>query len=336
LDFASTMLKIIQKVIVLGTGGTIAGTAASSADHTGYTAAQIGIAQLLETVEGLRELLQGAQLHTEQVAQLDSKDMDFATMARLSKRCQHWLQQDDVAGVVVTHGTDTLEETAWFLHLVMPPALIAAKPLVLTCAMRPATSSEADGPRNLADAVRVALHPQARGVLCVCAGDVHSAGHVQKVHTHALNAFSSGDAGLVAQIVSKELIFKINEPVVHIDTALAAIEKIASTVHWPRVEIVLNHSQASGDVVRALLASAALGQAPVRGLVVAGTGNGTLSLDLEAALLAAQTQGVQVLRSTRCVFGSVTPVQSSALACTPLTPLKARIAMMLQLLNEAA
>jgi L-asparaginase len=194
------VVKIIQKLVVLATGGTIAGTAANSADHTGYTAAQIGVQQLVGAIARLPQALQGAELITEQVAQIDSKDMDFATMARLAQRCAHWLAQGEVAGIVVTHGTDTLEETAWFLQLALPAALLAAKPVVLTCAMRPATSSQADGPRNVCDAVRVALHAQASGVLCVCAGDVHSARDVQKVHSHALNAFSSGQAGALAQV----------------------------------------------------------------------------------------------------------------------------------------
>jgi L-asparaginase len=331
--------KINQKVVVLGTGGTIAGTAASSADHTGYTAAQIGVTQLLHGIAGLPEALNGHELVTEQVAQIDSKDMDFATMTKLAARCAHWLGQVDVAAIVITHGTDTLEETAWFLHLTLPADLQAAKPVVMTCAMRPATSSEADGPRNVVDAVRVALSGQARGVLCVCAGDVHSAQHVQKVHSHALNAFSSGDHSIAAQMQADKVLWKpekgpfydANSPVAQKNNAQTAIETIVRTSQWPRVEIVQNYASSSGAVVRALLADH--GQ-PVHGIVVAGTGNGTLSLDLEAALLAAQTQGVQVLRSTRCVFGSVTPVQGSALPCTPLTPLKARIAMTLQLPKE--
>ncbi len=338
------MAKINQKLVVLGTGGTIAGTAASSADHTGYTAAQIGVSQLLQRITGLEGALQGRELVTEQVAQIDSKDMDFATMARLAARCAHWLGQSDVAAVVVTHGTDTLEETAWFLHLTLPADLQAAKPVVMTCAMRPATSSQADGPRNVVDAVRVALHEQAHGVLCVCAGDVHSALHVQKVHSYALNSFSSGDAGAVAQVEADTVLWKpekkpfydANRPLAQQNNAQAAIELIVHTTQWPRVEIVQNYASSSGAVVRALLADR---KQPLHGIVVAGTGNGTLSHDLEAALLEAQRRGVQVLRSTRCVFGSVTPVQGTlqgaALACTPLTPLKARIAMTLQLLKEA-
>ncbi len=346
------MAKIIQKIVVLGTGGTIAGTAASSTDHTGYTAAQIGVAQLLQGIDGLKEALQtnspATELVAEQVAQIDSKDMDFATMARLATRCAHHLAQSDVRAVLVTHGTDTLEETAWFLHLVLPADLLATKPVVLTCAMRPATSSQADGPRNLLDAVHVALDAQACGVLAVCAGDVHSAAQVQKVHSHALNAFSSGDENNMqplAQVQRMGATHKVdwsapataflpsNMPVVQVFTAQAAIQLIASTATWPRVEIVHHYAGATGAVVRALQIDAV---APLRGIVVAGTGNGTLSADLQAALEQAVQRGVKVLRSTRCVFGSVTALPGDTLTATPLTPPKARIALTLQLLSEAA
>lgn len=181
-----------EHIIVLGTGGTIAGTAASSSDHTGYTAAQLGVDALLKAVPGLQAALKGLVLKSEQVAQLDSKDMDFETMLQLAKRCAFHLAQQDVKAVVITHGTDTLEETAYFLHRVIPPEL-QSKPVVMTCAMRPATSTQADGPRNLRDAVTLAADAQARGVLVVCAGQVHHALAVQKTHSYALDAFSSGD-----------------------------------------------------------------------------------------------------------------------------------------------
>jgi L-asparaginase len=330
------MHKNVQKIVVLGTGGTIAGTAASASDHTGYTAAQIGVAQLLGGIAGLAEALQGRELQVEQVAQIDSKDMDFATMARLAQRCAHWLAQPDVEGVVVTHGTDTLEETAWFLHLTLPAELLATKSVVPTCAMRPATSSEADGPRNVCDAVRVALDSQARGVLCVCAGDVHSAEQVQKVHTHALNAFSSGDAGPVARVRQAQVVwqgtnstfYKEKEPLAQWNIAQAAMNSVVADVPWPRVEIVQNYAGASGAVVRALLQGA--GQ-PVRGIVAAGTGNGTLASDLQAALLEAQSQGVQVLRASRCAWGGVSATANDVLPCTALSAVKARVSMVLNL-----
>jgi L-asparaginase len=176
-----------KKIVILGTGGTIAGTASAAHDNIGYTAAQLGIAELLGSVAGLQKL----PLVTEQVAQIDSKDMDFDTWAQLALRCAHWLGHADVAGVVITHGTDTLEETAFFLQAVLAPA----KPLVLTCAMRPATAVAPDGPQNLLDAVAVASTAGARGVVAVCAGTIHAALDVAKQHTYRVDAFSSGDAG---------------------------------------------------------------------------------------------------------------------------------------------
>jgi L-asparaginase len=337
------MVQIIQKIVILATGGTIAGTAASASDHTGYTAAQIGVAQLMQTVTLLPQALQGREMLTEQVAQLDSKDMDFATMAQLTARCAHWLARSDVAAVVVTHGTDTLEETAWFLHLAVPADLLAAKPVVLTCAMRPATSSEADGPRNIVDAVRTALDPQARGVLCVCAGDVHSALQVQKVHSHALNAFSSGDAGPLAQVVDGQVRYNSlskayleqNMPPAQHSIARAAIDLIAIAPSWPRVEIVLNHAHASGQTVRAMLADANPDAAPLKGIVVAGTGNGSLGQDLQAALVQAHRLGVQVLRASRCAWGGVSATAHDVLPCTALSAVKARIQMVLELAGSS-
>jgi L-asparaginase len=330
-----------SEIIVLGTGGTIAGTAASSSDHTGYTAAQIGVETLLQGVPGLPQVLGSAELHSEQVAQLDSKDMDFATMLRLAQRCAHHLAQPQVKGIVITHGTDTLEETAYFLHRVIP-AELQAKPIVITCAMRPATSSQADGPRNLRDAVCVALDAKAHGVLAVCAGDVHHAVLVQKIHTYALNAFSSGDTALgepgrMAQVVagqdapqirweaSAPQIYMQNRPLAYIERAQGAIDLIATKdiqkLRWPRIEIILNHSQATGSIVRALL-DASRAEDPLRGIVVAGTGNGTMSETLQSALDQAQRQQVQVIISSRCAWGGV--IGGSA-----LPPSKARISLML-------
>ncbi len=341
------MQQINKKIVILGTGGTIAGTAASSADHTGYTAAQIGVAQLVAGIADLPEALQGCGLVVEQVAQIDSKDMDFSTMARLAQRCSYFLAQAEVCAVIITHGTDTLEETAWFLQCTVPPELLAAKPIVLTCAMRPATSSEADGPRNVCDAVRVALDSQARGVLCVCAGDVHTAVHVQKVHSHALNAFSSGDAGPAGRLQSHTVIWQSkqaqllmpNMPLAQWNIAGAAINNIVYELHkidlWPRVELLHNHAHASGHIVYALLAGIADPSHPLRGIVVAGTGNGTLSTGLQTALQAAQSQGVHVLRASRCAWGGVSATAQDVFPCAELSAVKARVQMVLQLAHAA-
>ena len=129
-----------KKIVVLGTGGTIAGVAAQRSDNLGYTVAQLGIPDLLGALPDLAQF--PLEVLSEQVVQVDSKDMEFSVWQHLLLRCRHWLERDDVQGLVVTHGTDTLEETAYFLQTALAPG----KPVVLTCAMRPATSIGADGP----------------------------------------------------------------------------------------------------------------------------------------------------------------------------------------------
>lgn len=324
--------KNLKKIVVLGTGGTIAGTAAQAADNIGYNAAQVGVAELLAAVPGMAGVLKGDALVAEQVAQVDSKDMNFAIWTALALRVQQHLAQDDVCGVVITHGTDTLEETAFFLHAVLPAALQLHKPVVLTCAMRPASALSPDGPQNLLDAVALARTPGACGVMAVCAGVVHGALAVQKVHVYRLDAFSSGDAGPLGFVEEGGLRRVKDWPRTLTHQAAVSLEKIASVTAWPRVEIVMNYAGGSAAVVDALLQPLS-GVAPLQGLVVAGTGNGTLHVELAAALQRAEQAGVRVLRSSRCGEGRVLPVAGSAFAdSNGLSPVKARVALMLDLM----
>jgi L-asparaginase len=303
-----------SKIVILGTGGTIAGTAASTTDTVGYTSAQLGVAQLVAAVPSLAQLA----IECEQVAQLDSKDMDFATWQRLAQRAAAHLARADVAGVVVTHGTDTLEETAYLLHRVLAPT----KPLVLTAAMRPATSLQADGPQNLLDAVSVARDSLACGVLVAIAARVWAGAEVRKVHSQRLDAFDAGDAGPLAAIEDGQLRWWRTVPSCDA-LGLQRIQRDASG--WPRVEIVLNHVGAGGAWVDALVAQG------VHGIVAAGTGNGTLHRDLEAALLRAQARGVRALLATRCAAGPVLGAASLPSAGT-LSAVQARVELLLQLL----
>ncbi len=309
-----------QRVMILGTGGTIAGTAADPGDHVGYTAAQIGIEALVAAVPALA----GFDLETEQVAQLDSKDMDHATWQRLARRVAHHLARAEVAGIVVTHGTDTLEETAYFLQRVLAPA----KPVLLTGAMRPATALLADGPQNLLDAVRVATAAGARGVAVVFAGTLHSSLDIRKVHSYRLDAFGSGDAGAIGWIEEGRVRMARGWPAGPA-LGLAAID--AESAAWPRVEIVFNHAGASARVVDALLAQG------IDGLVAAGTGNATFSGALDGALHRAERAGVKVLRCSRCASGPVLPAagQAQPPGCD-LTPVQARVELLLQLLAAGA
>jgi L-asparaginase len=291
----------------------------------------VGVSQLLDGISGLTLLLGGRTLVAEQVAQIDSKDMSFVVWQQLALRVNHHLAQADVKGIVITHGTDTLEETAFFLHAVLPADQLANKPVVLTCAMRPASSAAPDGPQNLLDAVTVALTPGARGVVVACAGTLHGAVEVQKVHTYRLDAFSSGDAGSLGYVENGLLRLVRNWPLTPVDNAQEAIENIANVKAWPRVEIVMNYVGASGAIVDALVFQpAALDWAPVRGLVVAATGNGSVHHDLEAALIKAQATGVKVVLATRCASGRVLPKPGNAFPDSQgLSPVKARVALML-------
>jgi L-asparaginase len=324
--------KNLKKIVVLGTGGTIAGTAAQAADNIGYSAAQVGVVELLAAVPGMAGVLKGHNLVAEQVAQVDSKDMNFAIWTALALRVQQHLAQDDVCGVVITHGTDTLEETAFFLHAVLPAALQLCKPVVLTCAMRPASALSPDGPQNLLDAVALARTPGACGVMAVCAGVVHGALAVQKVHVYRTDAFSSGDAGPLGFVEEGGLRQVKDWPRTLTHQAAISLEKIAGVKTWPRVEIVMNYAGGSAAVVDALLQPLS-GVAPLQGLVVAGTGNGTLHVELAAALQRAEQAGVKVLRASRCGEGRVLPVAGSAFADSHgLSPVKARVALMLDLM----
>jgi L-asparaginase len=325
--------KIVQEVVVLGTGGTIAGTAASSLDNLGYTAARLGVSELLASVPGLTKLMAGRSLLTEQVAQVDSKDMSFAIWQKLALRVQYYLMQRQVSGVLITHGTDTLEEAAYFLHAVLPAELLAKKPVVLTCAMRPASSAAPDGPQNMLDSVAVLTTPGACGVLVVCAGTVHGALEVQKVHSYRLEAFNSGDAGPLGYVEEASFRLIRNWPLAPVETACTAINTIAEMRSWPRVEIVMNYAGASAAMVDALLVPRE-GVPTLLGLVVAATGNGTLHHEFEAALLGAQATGVKVVIASRCANGRVLPTANSVFADSQgLSPVKARIALMLSLLQ---
>lgn len=304
-------------VVILGTGGTIAGTAADAADNVGYCAAQIGVAALVAAVPPLASM----PIECEQVAQVDSKDMGPAVWQRLVERAAHHLAREDVHGIVVTHGTDTLEETAYLLHRVLAPS----KPLVLTAAMRPATSLQADGPQNLLDAVTLAKCEGARGVLAVMAGQVHRGDELRKWHSYRLDAFTSGDAGPLGRIVEGTLERWREWPE---GEALGVLVLQRPVAHWPRVEIVLSHAGADARLLRLLV------QDGVQGIVVAATGNGTVHEALQGALEEAHAAGVAVIRASRCAAGGVVDGAGVPLPTLPsasrLTPCQARVELLLR------
>lgn len=318
-------MSLLPRVIVLATGGTIAGTSSSAASSTRYQAGTVPIDALLDAVPVLKQV---ARIEAEQVAQVDSKDMSFALWATLAARVSYWSAQPDVAGIVVTHGTDTLEETAMLLHLACDTARV---PVVLTAAMRPATSLSADGALNLLDAVRVARHPGSvgKGVLVVLNQEIHAGRDAVKAHTSAVNAFVSPLAGPLG-IVQDELVRYLRAP------AALPGAPWAVPAAWPAVEIVASYAGPGRVMVDALVA------AGVRGLVVAAAGNGSIHETLVAALADAARAGVAVLRSSRTGQGHVTlcrhpdPQAGLFASAGDLNPYKARVVLGMALARDPA
>lgn len=315
------MQRQAQEVVVLGTGGTIAGRAATPSSLA-YESARIGVDALVAALPAHRKVA------SEQVAQLDSKDMDFPTWKRLASAVERHLNRAEVAGVVVTHGTDTIEETAYFLSRVVD----ATRPVVLTAAMRPATSFEADGPRNLADAIVLAgagSSEGATGVLVAFAGEIHAARDVRKAHPYRLDAFTSGEAGPLGRVAEGRIAMIRPWPIVAPAIDVASLPDDAAS--WPWIEIVTSVAGSDGRVVEMLA------ERGVAGIVVAATGNGTMHRALEDALVHAMARGVAVLRSTRCLDGRIVEDEPGRFpSAGDLTPAKARIELILELLSRRA
>lgn len=299
-------------VVVLGTGGTIAGTAGDAADNLQYASATLAVDRLLAAIPPLA----GRALECEQVAQIDSKDMGPAVWRALLVRAAHHLARPEVAGLVVTHGTDTLEETALLLHRLLAPA----KPLVLTAAMRPATSLAADGPQNLLDAVTLAATPGARGVLVAFGGRVFGAEGLRKADAYRIDAFTGP---LLAEIEDGRVRPLAPWPAAGGAPGASTLLE-AEPAADPRVAWVTSHAGFDAAQVDALVA------AGFDGLVVAGTGNGTLHAALEAALDRARAAGVAVRVTTRCASGRVVGAPEPQ----PVGAAQARVALWLELLAQ--
>ncbi len=317
-------MVVAKKIVLLGTGGTIAGTSSVAGANTGYTAGQIGVDQLIAAIPQLKDVGAG-ELVAEQIAQIDSKDMTHSIWLRLARRCAQYMADPDVRGIVITHGTDTLEETAWFLQQVLHPA----KPIVLCSAMRPATALAPDGPQNLLDSVIVAHEPTASGVLCVAAGEIHGAREVSKVHPLRLHAFSSGEVGPMGWVEDGRVRWARDRvPLAPVDTTGALARTLPESDEWPEVEIVVSHAGAGGAVVRALVAQG------VDGIVVAATGNASVHDALGEALDEAVKADVVVRIASRCPLGRPLPAADARWPdAGGLNPMKARVSLLLDLID---
>ena len=313
----------LPQITILATGGTIAGSSRSPAESA-YASATLRVDELIASVPSLGEL---AHVTGEQVAQVGSQDMGPEHWLDLARRARTCLARDGNDGVVVTHGTDTLEETAFFLDQVLP----ADKPIVVTGAMRPASGLSADGPRNILDSVRVAVHPEARGrgVLVVLDEIIHSARAVTKTNTARVSTFQSPDMGTAGAIVAGRTTF-YRKRTPRSERTLPNVEGLTSL---PRVEIVSAYAGAQPDVIQACVDLGA------QGIVLAGVGNGNASKEMVAALAEAVSSGIPVVRSTRAGSGFVArnlEIDDDGLgfvAAGPLNPAKARVLLQLALLD---
>ncbi len=314
--------RLLPRIRLLATGGTIAG-AQTTAGARGYKAGTLSTKALIDAVPELAEL---AQLEVEQVVTIASQDMDDAIWLRLAARTQAAADSPEIAGVVITHGTDTMEETAFFLNLV----LRTEKPVVLVGAMRPATAISADGPMNLYNAVAVAADPAAarRGVMVVANDEIHFAREVSKTNTTQVGTFRTTARGLAGLVNAGRL--HLYAPPVRRHTFASAFAVSERTV-LPRVEIIYAHA----GMGRALIDAAV--QAGARGLVIAGVGDGNLGAIAVAAAAEAVQAGVAVVRSSRTGGGVVErgiEIDDDTLgfiAADELNPQKARVLLMLGL-----
>src|SRR3954463_12955397 len=252
----------LPNVVVLATGGTIAG-AASSDVTAGYTSGQVGVEQLLDAVPQARKL---ANLSGEQISNIGSQDMNDEVWIKLATRVNEILARPDVTGVVITHGTDTIEETGFFLNLVTH----SAKPVVLTAAMRPATALSADGPLNYFNAVAVATKPEAvgKGVLVVVNDWIHGASSLTKTSTTAVQTFMSPLSGLIGTVAYGDVEW-FRTPVGK-NTTTSDFSVTPTTV-MPRVDIIMAYENMDGKLIDAAVADGA------KGIVIAGVGNGNMT-----------------------------------------------------------
>jgi L-asparaginase len=325
--FVASAANAKPKVMILATGGTIAGAQASTTE-AGYKSGSFSVDDLIKAVPQLKDL---ADISGEQVANIGSQTMNHEVWLKLAKRVNEVLK-GDTDGVVITHGTDTMEETAYFLSLVVK----SDKPVILVGSMRPATAISADGPANLYDAVALAVNPQAkgRGPLVVLNDEIHYAHEAQKTNTTALDTFKSPNRGRAGVMnTGKAYFFSPNATVYGMKSEFSVDGKGVNDL--PRVEVVYSYANLGRDGIDFLVSKG------VKGIVLAGVGDGNSTDAAIAALADAAKKGIVVVRSSRTGSGLVVrnvEVDDDKLgfvAGMELNPQKARILLMLGLMKTS-
>ena len=311
-------------ITILATGGTIAGAGATGA-QSAYKSGAVSIDSMIAAVPGIEKL---ANIKGEQISNVGSQDMTFDILLNLTKRINELLATSDVDGIVVTHGTDTMEESAYFLNLVVK----SDKPVVLVGSMRPSTAISADGPLNLYEAVGVAADPQSkgRGVLVVMNNWIHGAHSLTKTSTTSVQTFMSPLRGLVGISAYGKNDFYNNPPWKH---TTASEFDISGITKFPRVDIIF----VGEDMSPALIDESADGGA--KGIVLAGVGNGNMNKAAVEAAARAVKKGVVVVRSSRVITGDVgrnveiNDDENGFIASYELNPQKSRILLTLALIK---
>lgn len=315
------MKKAKSRIAILGTGGTIAGFIDSTIATTGYTAGAIDIDVLIKAVPQIRDL---ADISWEQIANIDSSNMCDEIWLRLAKKIAK-LFAEGIDGVVITHGTDTMEETAYFLNL----AIKSDKPVVLVGAMRPSTAISADGPKNLYNAVALVANKEAKnkGVMVAINDKILSARGVVKTHSLNVDAFSSPDFGDLGYIVDGKVFFYNNVTKAHTKNAPFDVSKLTSL---PKVDILYSYSNDGSGV-----AAKALFEHGTKGIVVAGSGAGSIHKNQKDVLKELLKKGLKVVVSSRVVAGCVAVSDSDEklgfISAEDLNPQKARVLLILAL-----
>src|SRR5215470_16813538 len=312
----------LPRVIILATGGTIAGAGAAS-DRAGYTAGKIPIDQLIGAIPTIKKK---ADITGEQISSVGSQDMTVEIWKKLAVRINQIIANKEADAIVVTHGTDTQEETAYFLDLVVPSAM----PVVLTGSMRPATAISADGPKNLYDAITVAIDPKSkgRGVLVAFNEGIFDGREVMKMSTTFTNAFGSPNTGPIGNVYDGKVEYYANA-VRERDPQKPVM--ITADTKLPRVDIVYMYADAPSDEIDMLISK------KVDGIVIAGVGNGNFNKAYMEAVKRAVATGIIVCRASRTPSGRVVlhdeinDEELGTIVSDDLTPQKARILLMLGL-----
>src|SRR5262245_43313345 len=315
----------LPTIVVLATGGTIAGAAATNV-QAGYKSGQVGVDQLIAAVPEAAKL---ATLKGEQISNIGSQDMNDEVWLKLANRVNALVAMPDVTGVVITHGTDTIEETAYFLQLVVK----SKKPVVLTAAMRPATALSADGPLNFFNAVAVAANKAApgRGVLVVVNDWIHDAESLTKTGTTAVQTFMSPLEGLIGTVAYGKVNFYRNPIGKNTVTSEFSLQGVTAL---PRVDIIMAHENMDGTLINAAAAAGA------KGIVIAGVGNGNMTQPALEALAAQSKKGIVCVRSTRVTTGrvgrsvEVDDDKMALVASEGINPQKSRVLLRLSLLKQ--